>query len=458
MKCDLLVRGERVFRDGEFGEATLGITDGTIEFVEESSRKQEQAERVIDAGNDLVCPGFVDVHVHFNDPGRRDWEGFDTGTRAAAAGGTTTVLDMPLNCSPTTTSLPNLREKEDALTDRAEVDYGLWGGFRGNDLIAPEERDRMAENVFAFKAFLSDSGLNEYAPLSESQLRDVLEWSGQRGQLVGFHAEWGPFLQDLDVDSSIGDPARKYLESRPVKAEKKAVERILRLADETDAPVHVVHVSSPEVVDLITDAKQDGVDVSLETCPHYLTFDEEDFLEQGAILKCAPPLRPRETVEALWDRLANGSIDLVASDHSPCPWEMRETESVLDAWGGIQNVQFIWLALLAGARERGIDLEMVVPLGTRSPAERFGLGDRKGKLEAGMDADFTIVSGNQATKVSQNTIEFRNKYSPYEGFEFPLRVKKTVVRGNVVFDDNDSTPEERIGVNLGTSDTNAGVN
>jgi allantoinase len=361
---------------------------------------------------------------------------------------------MPLNCSPTTTHLSALDKKKKALSERAEVDYALWGGFRGNELIGARERNSMAKDVIGFKGFLSDSGLEEYGPLDEPQLEDVLTWSGDTNKLVGFHAEWGPEIDRRTEQQKNDDlpPRRAYLSSRPIETEKKAVETVLNVVDKTDSTVHFVHVSSPELVRMIARAQESGVDVSVETCPHYLTFDEDDFLEEGAILKCAPPLRSREAVEGLWECISEGKIDFIASDHSPCPWAMREADSIWDAWGGIQNVQYVWLSFLDGVNDRGIDLESIVPLTSVEPASRFNLDDRKGSIENGQDADLTILS-DEPTRVETEDIQFKHQYTPYEGFEFSFAVDKTIVRGNVVYDGtagNDPSGEsfpqtERIG-------------
>ncbi|MDR7077013.1 allantoinase [Neobacillus niacini] len=450
MKTELWVKNGYVFTDKEFRFATIEIKDGVIDALYENEAEPllDNGVNSIDASGCLVVPGFIDAHVHFNDPGRTDWEGIETGSRAAAIGGTTTIFDMPLNCSPSVTTVKNLNNKRDYLTSKSYIDYALWGGMTGFNVKNSAELAHMREGIIAWKAFMSDSGIDDFPFVSPDQLKLAMKIVAKQNKILALHAEWQEEIHSLTAfyKNQKGINGRQaFLHSRPISAEEQAVSFALELAAKYGTAIHFVHISSPKVVEKIQQAKKSGINVTVETCPHYLIFDEEDFLKTGAVLKCAPPLRPREEVEGLWDCIAKGWIDTFGSDHSPCLYSMKTTGSIWEAWGGIQGVQFTWLALLDEALKRKIPLKQILPLGTANVAERFGISGKKGKIQQGLDADLVLISLDETTVSDQQSFAFKNKYSPYENRKFLLKIKKTILRGKVIYDDQTGVAKEKYG-------------
>ena len=450
---ELSVRNGLVFTEEGFREVTIKIIDEKIVSLVESEAGPllETSENIIDASGCLVVPGFIDAHVHFNDPGRTDWEGIETGSRAAAMGGTTTIFDMPLNCSPSTINLQSLINKREYLTSLSHIDYALWGGMTGTNLNNPQELAQMSAGVIGWKSFMSESGIDDFQFLSPNDLKQAMQAAKEHEKTLALHAEWERDIARLTAFNKQQqwlNERSAYLASRPISAEEKAVSYALELAAKYGTALHFVHISSPKVVGLIEQAKKSGVNVTVETCPHYLIFDEDDFLREGAILKCAPPLRPREEVEGLWDCLANGMIDTIGSDHSPCLYSMKATDSIWDAWGGIQGVQFTWLAMVDEALKRGVPLKQIFPLGTSNVADRFGIAGRKGRISPGLDADLVLICLDETTVAKKDSFGFRNAYSPYEGRVFSTKVKKTMLRGKVIYDDQAGVGTKKLGVCL----------
>jgi allantoinase len=309
----------------------------------------------------------------------------------------------------------------------------------------------MSGGIIAWKAFMSESGIEDFRFVSPDGLKQAMKAAKEHGKILALHAEWEEEITKFTAlyKNRAGINERKaFLASRPISAEEKAVSYALELAAKYGTALHFVHISSARVVGLIEQAKKSGVDVTVETCPHYLIFDEEDFIKSGALLKCAPPLRPREEVEGLWDCIQRGWIDTIGSDHSPCLLSMKKTDSIWDAWGGIQGVQFTWLSLLDETLKRGINLKEILPLGTANVAERFGIANRKGRIRPGLDADFVLIRLDEATIADKQSLAFRNAYSPYENREFLLRVKKTILRGKVIYEDHSGVVKEKLGVCL----------
>ena len=450
---ELSVRNGLVFTEEGFREVTIKIIDEKIVSLVESEAGPllETSENIIDASGCLVVPGFIDAHVHFNDPGRTDWEGIETGSRAAAMGGTTTIFDMPLNCSPSTINLQSLINKREYLTSLSYIDYALWGGMTGTNLNNPQELVQMSAGVIGWKSFMSESGIDDFQFLSPNDLKQAMQAAKEHEKTLALHAEWERDIARLTAFNKQQqwlNERSAYLASRPISAEEKAVSYALELAAKYGTALHFVHISSPKVIGLIEQAKKSGVNVTVETCPHYLIFDEDDFLREGAILKCAPPLRPREEVEGLWDCLANGMIDTIGSDHSPCLYSMKATDSIWDAWGGIQGVQFTWLAMVDEALKRGVPLKQIFPLGTSNVADRFGIAGRKGRISPGLDADLVLICLDETTVAKKDSFGFRNAYSPYEGRVFSTKVKKTMLRGKVIYDDQAGVGTKKLGVCL----------
>lgn len=438
MRADLLIRGGTLVGEHAAVRADLAIRDGRVAAIVAHVGRDVHADAELDATGRYVLPGLVDGHVHFNEPGRTHWEGYATGSAAAAAGGITTVLDMPLNNDPPTLDGAALELKARAVADTSIVDYGLWGGIVPGNVHALAELH--AGGVVAAKAFMCHSGLDEYPGMDDAALSRALRAAAELGLIVGLHAESDELTTALGAEAQAAgrrDP-RAWAESRPTYTEVEPVQRALLLARETGAAVHVVHVSTPEAAALIATARAAGVAATLETCPHYLALDEDDLVRLGPIAKCAPPLRPRPTVEALWQAVLGGQIDCIASDHSPCPPEdkQRGADDIWRAWGGISGIQTLLPILLTeGVHRRGLPLTALVRLTSANPARRFGLYPRKGALAVGSDADATIVDLGAEWTLDAGQLRTRWPVSPFIGTVFRGRVEITIVRGRVVYRD-----------------------
>ena len=391
-------------------ENDVAIDDGKILAV--GPELDARAAEVIDARELLVLPGAVDAHVHFNDPGRADWEGWATGTAAAAAGGTTTVIDMPLNAHPPTLDAASFRAKLEAAEAAAVIDFAFWGG------LVPGNVARLAElaelGVVGFKAFMSPSGIEDFEAVDDLTLYDGMAEAARLGLPVAVHAENAQLVSRPPA----GRTWRDWVESRPAVAELEAISRAILFAGETGCSLHVVHVSTSGGVRLVAVARARVVDVTCETCPHYLLFAEEDLERLGAVGKCAPPLRPRTEVDALRAEVA--SLDLLASDHSPSPASMKEGDDFFAIWGGISGCQ----SLLPVVLTEGLPLELV----TSRPAERFRLPG-KGRLEPGYDADLVLVEPEAQWELNADELRYRHRHSPYVGRRFRGRVVRTLLRG-----------------------------
>jgi allantoinase len=396
-------------------------------FIEDGRFASTASGPEIDATGLTLLPGLIDVHVHFNEPGRADWEGAATGSRALAAGGGTTFFDMPLNSSPCTVDAAAFRAKRAALEAASITDFALWGG------IVPGNRSFMADlaelGVIGFKAFMADSGLPEFARSDDLTLFRGMEEAAKLGLPVAVHAETNELLGPR------GTSVRDYLSSRPVLAEVTAVRRACELAEEAGCKLHIVHVSSGRGVATALEARQRGVDVTIETCAHYLYFGADDMERLGAVLKCAPPLRDAGDRKMLWRAVTRGDIDIVASDHSPAPLSMKEAPDFFRVWGGVAGVQSTLSVLFDMALP-----ERVADLTAANPAKRFGLA-RKGRIEEGFDADFTLVDLNAEHTVTRESLFQRHGFSPYIGATFRGVVRRTVVRGRTVFQDGKITAE-----------------
>jgi allantoinase len=396
---------------GGFG-GDVAIEDGRIVAV--GPELSLPGAEVVEAHGLRVLPGAVDAHVHFNDPGRADWEGWATGTAAAAAGGTTTVIDMPLNAHPPTVDAAAFRAKLDAAEAAAVTDFAFWGG------LVPGNVPRLAElaelGVVGFKAFMAPSGIEDFEAVDDVTLYDGMAEAARLGLTVAVHAENAQLVSRPPAGRGWHD----WCASRPVVAELEAIQRAVLFAEETGCSLHVVHVSTARGVAIVAEARARGVDVTCETCPHYLLLAEDDLEQLGAVAKCAPPLRARDEVAAL--RSALSSIDLIASDHSPSPASMKTGDDVFAIWGGISGCQ----SLLATALTEELSLELV----TSRPAERFRLPG-KGRLEPGYDADVVLVEPDAEWRLAADDLRYRHRHSPYVGRRFRGRVVRTLVRGGV---------------------------
>ncbi len=401
----------------------IGIANGRIMALEEAS-----AREVVDAYGLLVLPGLVDAHVHFNEPGRVEWEGWATGSRAALAGGITTVCDMPLNSTPPLVTVEAFEAKRVAAEASSLCDFALWGG------LVPGHLDDLAplaeRGVMGFKAFMSGSGIDDFPKADLVTLREGMKRAAALGLPVGVHAEF-----DREYAGS-GTSVRDYLNSRPIESECEAIRAAVDIAGETGCALHVVHVSSVQGLSIITDARARGVDVTAETCPHYLMFTGEDMERIGAAAKCAPPMRDRANLAALWERLRAGEIQTIGSDHSPSPWAMKTDADFFAIWGGISGVQHLLSVLLSA----GLEPELLASLAARNPAQRFHL-PHKGSIAVGMDADLVLVDPSAEEIVTTNSLHYRHQHSPYVGMHLSASVRRTILRGQTACIDGTIHPE-----------------
>jgi allantoinase len=433
---DLVVRGGTVVVPSGEVRADVAIQDGRITGVgpELAGGRDE-----IDARGLHVLPAVMDVHVHFNEPGRAEWEGAATGSRGLAAGGGTVFFDMPLNSTPCTVNAHEVDRKREALEAASITDFGLWGGLVPGSV--PEMAAMAAHGVVGFKAFMCDSGLPEFPWADDTTLLAGLREAARLNLPVSVHAESEEITRRL-AQQVTARTARAFLDSRPVAAEVEAIERVTALAGEAGAALHIVHVSSGRGVTTAAEARARGVNVSIETCPHYLSFTEEDLERLGAVAKCAPPLRPAADLQALWNGIGDGRIDIVGSDHSPTA-PANKAGDIFAAWGGVAGVQSTLAVMLDGGHAgRGLPLARVAALLAASPARRFRIAG-KGAIAPGVDADLVLVDLAQSFTLQPADLLQRHPSSPYLGRVFRGRVRRTVRRGETIFHDGRITARER---------------
>jgi allantoinase len=425
----LVIRARRVVVGDAEVAACVEVTDGLIAAVTPYDRVPSVATVVTLGEDEVLLPGLVDTHVHVNEPGRTEWEGFATATRAAAAGGVTTLLDMPLNSVPATTTVAALDLKRSVAAGQAWVDVGFWGGS------VPDNLDDLAPlheaGVFGFKCFLLDSGVAEFPHLSPEAFAAAMAETARLGALMIVHAEDGSLLDDSALD---GEHYAGFLASHPRAAEEAAIALVLEQARATGGRTHVVHLSDADAVPMLRSARAEGVDVSVETCPHYLTFDAEHVPDGATELKCCPPIREADNREALWAALAAGDVDLVVSDHSPCTASLKASPDFGQAWGGISSVQLGLPVVWTGARARGYSLVDVVRWMATAPADRVGLTDR-GRIAVGARADLVRFAPDASFTVDVARLKHRNAVSAYAGRPLVGEVRETWLRGVPVDDD-----------------------
>jgi allantoinase len=424
---DLVIQARRVVTPAGEQPLAVGIEDGRIAVVAPYGTQLAAAEQVELNDDEVLMPGVVDTHVHVNDPGRTEWEGFTSATRAAAAGGVTTIVDMPLNSIPPTCDVPALELKRKTAERQAYVDVGFWGGaIPGN---VAELRPLHEAGVFGFKCFLLHSGVDEFPPLDpvelEAAMREIASFDG----LLIVHAEDAHL-----IEAAPNGPAYDgFLHSRPRAAENAAVAGVIELASRTGCRVHILHVSSAEVLPLLADARRDGVRITAETCPHYLTFCSEEIPAGATPYKCCPPIREAANRELLWQGLRDGLIDLVVSDHSPSTIDLKhlDTGDFNTAWGGIASLQVALPAVWTQARRRGFGLTDVARWMSQAPAAQAGLVG-KGRIEPGYDADLCVFAPDDAFVVNPATLQHKNAVTPYAGWPLAGIVRRTWLRGTPI--------------------------
>lgn len=423
------VLSRRVMTPAGERDGAVIVDDGRIEAIV-ARTAVDKLIPVYDCADLALLPGVVDTHVHINEPGRTDWEGYQTATRAAAAGGTTTLVDMPLNCIPVTTSVKAFEEKLAALQKKLSVDCGFYGGFvPGNegDLLPMARR-----GVLGFKSFLVHSGIDDFPNVTPADLlRGMPEIAKCRVPLLA-HAE----LELPGAPTVSGNQYSSYLNSRPKEWENAAIRLLIEQSRQTGCPVHVVHLSSAEAVPLISDARRSGVRISAETCPHYLTFAAEEIADGDTRFKCSPPIREKQNQEALWASLARREIDFVVSDHSPCAPHLKHLErgDFDKAWGGIAGLQFGLVSVWTGAQARGVSLDDLVRWMSAGPAALVGLTGVKGAIAPGYDADLVVFDPAKKGQIHAKNVLHRHKVTPYAERHTTGSVEATFLRGHLVFE------------------------
>src|SRR5215213_7168742 len=429
---DLIIRGQRVVLPQTIAPRSVHIREERIVFVGDYDDVVAGCE-VVDAGESIVMPGLVDTHVHINAPGRTEWEGFRSATLAAAAGGVTTVVDMPLNSVPPTTTLAGFKTKLETARHECFVDVGFWGGVvPGNTAeLAP----MFAAGVVGFKCFLVPSGVDEFEYVTEANLREAMPELTRLGALLIVHAELPGPITDGAHDVGRAD-YQSFLDSRPRAAENEAVELIIRLSREFDTRAHIVHLSSAEAIPVLREAQTAGVKITAETCPHYLHLAAEEVPAGATEFKCCPPIRERDNREELWDGLKDRTIGLIVSDHSPCPGEMklRESGDFMKAWGGIASLQLRLPVVWTEARRRGCSLLDVTRWLCENPARQVSFAPQKGSIAVSSDADLVIWNPDEQFTVTPTTLHHRHKLTPYRGEELSGVVQKTFMRGREIYD------------------------
>jgi allantoinase len=432
-----VIRGRRVVTPDGTRAAAIHVADGRIERVAEFGDVPARA-KTVEAGELLVLPGLVDTHVHVNDPGRTEWEGFETATRAAAAGGVTTLLDMPLNSIPATTTPESLRVKADVAAGRTWVDVGFIGGVVPSNASGAALRDLARGGVLAFKCFLVPSGVDEFEHVDEDDLRKAMPILASLDLPLMVHAELpGPIEDALPA---LGGLDRRcyatYLVSRPAVAETDAVSLMVELCAATGARTHIVHVSSAESIPLLHAARERGLSVSAETCPHYLAIDAAEIADGATEFKCAPPIRDRPNRDALWQALVRGDLDMIVSDHSPCPPSMKRRESgdFFAAWGGISSLQLGLSIVWDEMRRRGLPVACLARWMSEAPARLVGLDGIKGRIAPGYDADLVLWDPDRERVIDEEMLLCRHPITPYAGRRLPGIVEATYVRGELAYD------------------------
>jgi allantoinase len=435
---DFIIRSHKVVTPDGLAPAAVHIRQGIISAVVAYDDIPQGCAVVETKESSVLMPGLVDTHVHINEPGRTEWEGFQTATRAAAAGGVTTIIEMPLNSIPPTTTVENFQTKLAAAEGQCAVDVGFWGG------VVPGNTRELSllfdAGVFGFKCFLIHSGVDEFPNVTETELREAMPELARLGAVLIVHAEVPEAIDHAlkEIEEKTFEPHRysTFLKSRPRVAEDMAVALMIRLSRETGARVHIVHHSSSDALPALREARSEGLPLTIETCPHYLSFAAEDIPDGATEFKCCPPIRERENREELWGALEEGLIEMVVSDHSPCPPGMKSLGSgnFMEAWGGISSLQLRLPIMWTLGNERGYSINHLAEWLCRAPARLVGLDSRKGAIAAGFDADMVVWNPQATFRVEPTMIQHRHKLTPYAGQTLNGVVEQTYLRGEKIYD------------------------
>lgn len=446
---DLVIKNGLVILNTGAVKTDVGVIDGIISAVGPNL----QGKEVVDATGLVVSPGMVDAHVHISDPGggfRDDWEGYITGTASAAKGGVTSFMEMPLNQIPATVDAETLEIKFNAGSGKLQSDVASFGGLVPFNLEGGiQELDKLG--VAAFKAFMStygnDSIEGEFESVDDYSLYEGMYQIAKTGKVLAIHAE------NASITDRLGEIAYKngeknfeaYVNSRPVFTELEPIQRAILFAEETGCRIHICHVATPKGIEIIKEARERGVDVTAETCTHYLYFTTDELDAIGPVVKCSPPIRDQEAQDGLWEQLINGDIDFVTSDHSPCTPDMKDKDNVFEAWGGISGIQNnVDILFDEGVQKRGMSLERFAEVIAGNPADLYGL-EKKGHIGIGYDADFVLIAPNKPYTLEVDWLEYRNKMSPYIGCEIGAQVVQTILRGNIIYSLEDGVSENYVG-------------
>ena len=436
MSYDIVIKNGKVVLPNQVMEIEVGIKNGKISSI---GHDLYDSEKVIDAEGMYVLPGVIDAHVHLCEPGRTVWEGFETGTKALAVGGTTCYVDMPLNNLPATTDWETVNIKLASAKEKNYVDYALYGGLMPNNLEKLHELNEAG--VVAYKCFVSTCGFD--VPGDFKNIDDYVLYKGmvelkKLNQTLSIHCE-NAVICDRLADDAINAGKKDmnaYMDSRPIFAEVEAVKRVLYFGKVTECKLHFVHLSCAEAVEEVVKAKNEGMDVTVESCPHYLALTREECVELGGVAKCSPPVRDKDEVEKLWEQLKKGNIDILTSDHSPCPPEMKgnQENDMFKVWGGMSACQNVLDVMFDEAvQKRKMCVCQLMKILSTNPAKIFGLKD-KGEISIGKDADIVLLKPNSPYRLKAEDLQYKHKHSPYVGKEIGCQVMKTLVRGNLVYD------------------------
>lgn len=442
---DLALHSTKMLIGSAFIDATLFIKDGVIINIVEGNIASNDFP-IEDVGDLVVMPGLIDSHVHINEPGRTEWEGFETMTKAAIAGGITTLVDMPLNSSPVTITAKTFNDKIEASKGKLYCNCGFWGG------IVPANADKLEElinaGVLGIKAFLTHSGIDEFPNVTWEDLRKGLATMAKHNIPLLAHAEIDEHHEGITHFENNPSDYMAYLNSRPKAWEDKAVEMMIALCEEFKSPIHIVHLSSADSLKQIKDARDKALPLTVETCPQYLYFCAEEIPDGNTLFKCAPPIREKENNEKLWEAIKTGLIDFVVTDHSPATPDLKKIDSgnLKEAWGGIASIQFSLPVVWTAGQKRNLELNKLASLMSANVAKFIGFGNTKGQLKIGYDADIVVWNPEENFTVKSNDIHYRHKISPYVGEKLKGVVKQTYIGGKKVFENGNflSLPQGKV--------------